>query len=153
MNHITDRDGAQCVCCGTPLAGQRYSVHHRIYGNRGDNRPSNLVTLLGTGTTLHHMQAHRRKSTWAIPNGYAVSRHAAREATLVVPVWYYQPALGRVGWFLLDDDGGLTAYQGPELAPAPRPFALEATAWTSTRPGAAPAPRAGRGLPRTRGAR
>lgn len=113
MSVVTDRDGGRCVRDDNP-AGP-FSEHHRILGNRSDNRPSNKVLLCGTGTTGCHGAVHhdRKANAWG---GYIVSRHADPEVTLLVPVYYDQPSLGRVGYYLLDDDGGLTPWE--EARPA-----------------------------------
>lgn len=119
------RDGGRCVADGVQFGSwQAYSAHHRILGDRADNRPSNMIMLCGTGATgCHglrvHGHAHRddeaRGRRWAERLGYRVSRHADRETTLTIPVWYDQPGL-RVGWYYLDDDGGLS---GPLDLPRP----------------------------------
>jgi hypothetical protein len=116
-----DRDGGQCVSCGA-LPGRPLPVaeHHRILGNTDDERASNKLTLCGTGNVPPgcHGEAHSHRKVFGDPRGYIVSRHGPREATLDVPVWYDQIALGRVGWFLLDDAGGLVRAGRPPLLAA-----------------------------------
>lgn len=100
----------RCVGCGTPVPP--FAVHHRILGNRADNRLSNRLLLCGTGNVPPgcHGLAHRH-ARLARDLGYIVSRHRKRTDTLVEPVLYWQPAIGRfparTGWFVLDDHGGL----------------------------------------------
>ena len=113
---ILRRDGG-CVACGK-LAGCR--VHHRILGNRDDDRASNRIVMCGWGNVPpgHHGAAHQR-GRLARDYGYIVTRHGPRTATLTVPVFYHQPAAGivpgRIGWFVLDDDGRLTPVDLPLL--------------------------------------
>lgn len=120
MSVVTDRDGNRCVRCGKPHTAGPFSEHHRIHGNRSDNRPSNKLLLCGTGITGCHgeVASDRKRNAWG---GYVVSRHVDPAMTLQVPVYYYQPALGRVGYYLLDDDGGLTAWA--EAGPSPEQVA------------------------------
>jgi hypothetical protein len=100
-----------------PFAG-----HHRILGNRADNRLSNRLLFCGTGNVppgchgLTHQFARLARDL-----GYIVTRHGTRAATLSVPVLYWQPALGplpaRIGWFLPDDDGRLSPVTGLTVPP------------------------------------
>jgi hypothetical protein len=85
----------RCVGCGTPVPP--FAVHHRILGNRADNRLSNRLLLCGTGNVPPgcHGLAHRH-ARLARDLGYIVSRHRKRTDTLVEPVL-----------FVLDDHGGL----------------------------------------------
>ena len=114
MSEVTGRDGGCCVACGRPpwdplpIAG-----HHRILGNTDDNRPSNKLDLCGTGNAPPgcHGEAHSRRKQFGDPNGYIVTRHGPRDITLQIPVFYYQPRFGRVGWFLLDDDLNLIPWE------------------------------------------
>ena len=113
MSAVTDRDGGRCVACGQPAPQVRLAEHHRILGRRADNRPSNTLTLCGTGNVPPgcHGTAHQHPRR-ARSRGYIVSRHGPAAATLTIPVWYNQPALARVGWFLLDDDYNLIPHEG-----------------------------------------
>lgn len=120
MSAVSDRD-LRCVACDQP-AGP-FNEHHRRKGDRGDNRPSAKLLLCGSGTVLCHGKTEQVGATatnagprWARDRGYLVSRHLPRAATLDVLVWYNQPSLARVGWFQLDDDGGLN---GPVGQPPP----------------------------------
>jgi len=99
------------VACGA-ASGHPLPVadHHRILGDTTDNRPSNKIALCGTGNVPPgcHGQVHSRRKAFGDPLGYIVTRHQDREVTLRVPVYFSQPDLGRTGWYLLDDDWGLT---------------------------------------------
>lgn len=81
---VLARDDHSCVCCGTPVRGDRgvdWSIGHRKprgLGGSSDpaiNRPSNLITLAGSGTTGCHgaMESNR---AWALEHGYLVSRYS-----------------------------------------------------------------------------
>ncbi len=124
---IEHRDGGMCVADGVRLGPWiASSAHHRILGNTDDNRPSNRIALCGSGVSgCHGIRIHGPSQRsdpaagrrWAEAMGYRISRHVPdRAMTLTIPVWYQQPAIGRVGWYYLDDDGGL---QGPLDLPHP----------------------------------
>jgi hypothetical protein len=108
---ILARDDYKCFRCGKDVTFSAHSVHHRILGNRKDNRPSNLITLCGSGTTGCHAAVHGIRSpgnrdysrTQAQEEGFIVSRHRISAATLTVPVKHH-----RFGLVLLDDQGGQT---------------------------------------------
>lgn len=52
---VLERDGFACVCCGTPILGQRYSLAHRVRASQGGKAtPENLVVLLGWGGEQCH---------------------------------------------------------------------------------------------------
>lgn len=67
-------------------------------------RPSNLILLCEPC----HRRVHKN-SRQARLDGYIVSRHLPRNATLAVPVLYAQPqaAPPRLGWYSIDDEFGL----------------------------------------------
>ncbi len=90
-----------CVRCGA----EGSQVHHRILGKRKDNRASNLILLCGACHVIVH--EHSRESRG---NGWIVTRHGPRDATVSVPVFYAQP--GRNGWYTIDDQFGLTKEHG-----------------------------------------
>lgn len=111
---VRERDGNRCVACDTVMGP--WSVHHRQLGNRDNNALSNLILLCGTGTTgCHGVRVHGSSSTtdlargrrWASDLGYIVTRHGPRDSALHRPLWYNQPSLHRVGWYVLDDEGGI----------------------------------------------
>lgn len=91
------RDGG-CVVCGTHWSP---TTQHRIARGMGGtrdaaiNRPSNLITLCGSGTTGHHGWVEHHPA-FAREAGWALSR---TDDPLTVPVLYPD------GWFLLDDTG------------------------------------------------
>jgi hypothetical protein len=115
MSEAADRDGNRCVGCGKP-AGHPLPLaeHHRILGDRTDNRLSNKITLCGTGNVPPgcHGMAHSQRKHFGGLRGYIISRHGKPGSTLEQPVYYDQPMLGRVGWYLLDDEGGMTPWEG-----------------------------------------
>ncbi len=106
----SERDGGRCVACGVFLATVEHSLHHRILGNRKDNRASNRIYLCGSGTTRCHGGVHAHPRLAREDFGYIVSRHRPAADTTRVPVYYNQPGL-RVGWFLLGDDCTLTSWE------------------------------------------
>jgi hypothetical protein len=116
---IADRDGWACVCCGTRLdtAGRQASAHHRIHGRRSDNRWSAKILLWGSGITECHGRWGGTGRAEAYRLGYVISRHDDPVSTLLVPVFYNQRNLGRVGWMLLDDTGRVipAGYDDPSL--------------------------------------
>jgi hypothetical protein len=63
---VLERDGRACVCCGRSIIGQRYSLQHRVRRGLGGSRvswidqPQNLITVLGSGTTLCHARMEKR---------------------------------------------------------------------------------------------
>lgn len=101
---VSGRDGRSCVCCGQRLdtGHTQASQHHRILGDRRDNRPSNGILLQGTGSSGHHWRWHVPDRAEAERLGYIV-RRGVLAVTTAIPVYYLQPHLGRVGWYLLDD--------------------------------------------------
>ena len=95
---ILRRDGFRCVRCGKPVAYGRDSIHHRILGNRKDNRPSNLIALCGSGTTGCHGWVHSHPAE-AREYGWIVSRFTQRALTPDASVFY-----AGSGWRLLLDN-------------------------------------------------
>jgi len=105
-----------CVCCDRPLFAQAdmrrlvpehlANQHHRVLGNTKDNRLGNKILLYGSGTQGCHGRWHNHDRTEAERLGYII-RHGQFSATpMVVPVWYQQPSMGRIGWHLITDAGG-----------------------------------------------
>lgn len=102
---VLARDAFSCVSCGRHVGGSTdYSIHHRIprgMGGSSDerlNRPSNLVTLCGTGTTGCHGWAESQRDL-ARAWGYLLYRLSEPSK---VAVYTY------LGWTLYDDDGGVS---------------------------------------------
>lgn len=95
---IRERDSWACGRCGS---GSNLSTQHRVArgmgGARGPgiNRPANLLTLCGSGTTGCHglVEAH---PIWAQAHGWSAARW---QAPTDVPVWTWR------GWVQLLDDG------------------------------------------------
>lgn len=70
---VLARDGHACVCCGRSVIGQPYSLQHRKRRSQGgDNSPSNLITVLGTGTTGCHERIDSRRDPHDEARGYTV---------------------------------------------------------------------------------
>src|SRR5271170_4088562 len=70
---VLARDQFRCVCCGTSVRGQHYSLGHRVRASQG-GRPvaSNLLTLLGLGGELHHGRIDGRTDPDDEGKGYAL---------------------------------------------------------------------------------
>lgn len=96
---VCERDGWQCFRCGLYCQTGPHSVHHRVLGNRADNRFSNLILLCGSGTLGCHAWVHHNPRE-AMAHGYIVTKFGSTP-TWEVPVTHFR--LGRV---LLDDEGG-----------------------------------------------
>jgi hypothetical protein len=75
---VLHRDGYRCVRCSAPIEGPRgedWSAHHRKpRGRGGDNSPSNIVALCGSGTTGCHgfVESYRAE---AYVKGWLVHTH------------------------------------------------------------------------------
>lgn len=70
---VLARDGHACVCCGRSVIGQPYSLQHRKRRSQGGgNSPSNLVVVLGTGTTGCHERIDSRRDPHDEAAGYTV---------------------------------------------------------------------------------
>lgn len=70
---VLARDGYACVCCGRSVINQPYSLQHRKRRSQGGtNSPSNLVTVLGTGTTECHLRIDSRIDPTDEAKGYTV---------------------------------------------------------------------------------
>jgi hypothetical protein len=67
------RDGCRCVCCGLSIIGRVHSVQHRKRRSQGGtNDLSNLITVLGNGTTGHHARIDSRTDPHDEAKGYTV---------------------------------------------------------------------------------
>ena len=109
---VLERDGHACVCCGMSIAGQPYSLQHRKRRSQGGtNDPSNLITVLGTGTTGCHERIDSRRSPEDEDKGYTVR---SWQDPAGVPVTLFG---GAGGTFYLWDDGTYHA-EGPQEAAA-----------------------------------
>jgi len=106
-NPVHDRDGGKCVMHGD----RAETVHHRNH-NHSDDRPSNRVSVCGSGTTGAHgwIEAHPAAAGLESFRGWTVSKHDPRPLT-EIPVWMAQGPYGE-GWYLLDDEYGFTGWPG-----------------------------------------
>lgn len=90
---VLARDGYRCVCCGTPINGERgrdWSLHHRQPRGMGGAKhrpmahtPANLIAVDGCGTTGCHgyIETHRAE---ALEKGWLVSKHSDPATTPVL---------------------------------------------------------------------
>jgi len=112
---VLARDGRACFCCGTSIAGERYSLGHRQRASQGGRAvPSNLITLLGWGGEMCHGRIDNRADPADEAKGYTVRSWAD---PALVPVMLFSPGgSGAMVW--LTDDGGLSvaAPEGAEAA-------------------------------------
>lgn len=110
-----ERSAWSCVPISSADMGF-YSVHHRQLRSRGGTHaPSNLVTLLGSGTTQEHGFVHGHDRIARIL-GYSVH---SWENPAAVPIFRYAPYGTGLGWFLQDDDAQLHPCPPPTDEHAP----------------------------------
>jgi hypothetical protein len=70
---VLRRDSWACVCCGRSVIGHVYSLQHRKRRSQGGkNLPSNLITVLGDGTTGCHSRIDSRIDSHDEASGYTV---------------------------------------------------------------------------------
>lgn len=106
---VAERDDWRCFCCGTPVLDRPSNLQHRDARGMGGtsdpltNSPANLITLLGTPTTLCHGRVEKRLAGDNAA-GYWLKNGQVPAET---PVWHW-----RFGWVLLDHDGGMTLVEG-----------------------------------------
>lgn len=106
---VLERDGWACVCCGRSIIGQPYSLQHRQRRSQGGgNSPSNLVTVLGTGTTGCHERIDSRREPDDEARGLTVR---SWDDPALVPVVVAAPA-GLIRVWLSDDGTYLTRAPG-----------------------------------------
>lgn len=112
---VLERDEYACVCCGQSILGQWYSLQHRDARGMGGtsdpaaNLPSQLITMLGTGTT----GCHGRVELWLGEDG---GREDSRKGYRLeegqdprkTAVWYVREHWA--GWRRPADDGRLLDY-------------------------------------------
>jgi len=111
---VLARDGYSCVCCGASIAGQRYSLAHRLRASQGGKPvPSNLVVLLGLGAELCHGRVDFRRDPSDEANGYSLRSY---QDPLLVPVKVFSPAGAGLSLWL--DDAGAYLPAPPEGAEA-----------------------------------
>jgi hypothetical protein len=108
------RDDWHCAKCGRVIfETSEWSIHHRR--NRGSggtsrpelNRPSNLLLVCGSATTLCHGELTQNRDRHAfLTAGWVVSLNSRQDPAEV-------PVLHAVhGVVLLDDDGGIELLRG-----------------------------------------
>ena len=106
---VLERDGWSCVCCGRSVTGQRYSLQHRKRRSQGGaNSPSNLVTVLGDGTTGCHARIDSRRDPNDEAKGYTVRSH---DEPALIPVMVFSEHGGGVTVWLTEDGG--FAFEAP----------------------------------------
>lgn len=111
---VLDRDGHACVCCGRSVVGQPYSLQHRKRRSQGgDNSPSNLITVLGTGTTGCHERIDSRRDPSDEAKGYTVRSY--RDPALIPVMVFTSPGSGFTAW-PTDDGKWSFASPGEEAA-------------------------------------
>jgi hypothetical protein len=104
---VLDRDGYRCVCCGTPIDGERgrdWSLHHRrprgMGGTHRITTAANLIAVCGSGTTgcHHRIEAHRAE---ARANGWLLWQNVDPESVAVLvdsgSRWVYLTSSGGYG--------------------------------------------------------
>jgi hypothetical protein len=108
---VLERDSHACVCCGVSVEGRPYSLQHRKRRSQGGgNSPSNLITVLGTGTTGCHERIDSRRDPHDEAKGYTV-RSWQDPAEVGVMVFAGPDGSGVTYW--LTDDGQRTT-EAPE---------------------------------------
>lgn len=111
---VLDRDGWACVCCGLSVEGQPYSLQHRKRRSQGGgNSPSNLIVVLGTGTTGCHERIDSRRDPDDEAKGYTV--RSWQDPALVPVMVFSEHGSGAPAW--LTDDGRYS-FEAPEGAVA-----------------------------------
>jgi hypothetical protein len=112
---VLARDGYCCVCCGRPVIGEPYSLQHRRRRSQGgDNSPSNLVTVLGTGTTGCHQRIDSRRDPSDEAKGYTVR---SWDDPALTPVMVFSPhGSGMTLWLTADGTYSTEPPEGAEAA-------------------------------------
>lgn len=109
---VLARDGFACVCCGTSIVGQHYSLGHRLRASQGGKPvPSNLLTFLGLGGEMCHGRIDGRRDPEDEEKGYTV--RSGKDPRLVAVEFFT-----RDGGFTryLADDGDLLEYPPGQVA-------------------------------------
>lgn len=101
---VRERDGWRCArCAGWGPLSTQHRVARAAGGTSwaGINRPGNLLTLCGSGTTQCHGWVEHHPA-WAGRHGWTVRRRGLLEPNpQLQPVWTWR------GWVLLLDGGEL----------------------------------------------
>lgn len=107
---VLARDSYACVCCGQSVIGRPYSLQHRKRRSQGGgNDPSNLITVLGTGTTGCHERIDSRRDPHDEARGYTV--RSWQDPALIPVVVFSEGCPGVTAW--LWDDGEYH-FDGPQ---------------------------------------
>ena len=113
-NLVLERDGYACVCCGHSIIGQRYSLQHRKRRSQGGgNSPSNLITVLGTGTTGCHERIDSRRDPADEAQGYTV--RSWQDPAQIPVMIHSEHGSGVTAWLT---EAGTYAFEAPEGAAA-----------------------------------
>ena len=111
---VYTRDGWACACCGQSIVGRPHSLQHRKRRSQGgDNSPSNLLTVLGDGTTGCHARIDSRSDPHDEAKGYTVRSH---DDPALIPVMFFDGSGGGFTAFLCDD--GSLSFDGPQAGAA-----------------------------------
>ena len=111
---VLTRDGCACVCCGTSVIGEHYSLGHRLRASQGGRpAPSNLITLLGLGGELHHGRIDLYRDPADATKGY---RLKSGQDPYRVRVTVFSPDRPQFRAWLWDD--GRYHFDGPQEAAA-----------------------------------
>jgi hypothetical protein len=106
---VLKRDGYACVCCGHSVIGQRYSLQHRQRRSQGgSNLPSNLLTVLGDGTTGCHARIDSRMDPHDEARGYTV--RSRKDPALVSVMVFSEGGSGVRAW---PTDAGEWVFEPP----------------------------------------
>ena len=107
---VLKRDGYACVCCGQSITGRPYSLQHRKRRSQGGgNDPSNLIVVLGTGTTGCHERIDSRIDPADEAKGYTVR---SWDDPRQVPVMLFSEHGSGITAWLWDD--GQYHFDGPQ---------------------------------------
>jgi hypothetical protein len=98
---VLERDGYACVCCGRSVIGQVYSLQHRKRRSQGGkNDCTNLIAVLGDGTTGCHARIDSRCDPHDEAKGYTVR---SWDDPALIPVMVFSPGgSGTTAWLTLD---------------------------------------------------
>jgi hypothetical protein len=109
---VLERDGRACVCCGRAVIGRRYSLQHRKRRSQGGTSlPSNLLTVLGDGTTGCHARIDSRIDPHDEARGYTV--RSGQDPALVPVMVFSEGGSGVLAWAT---DDGRWVFEAPGAA-------------------------------------
>lgn len=87
---VLARDGYRCVCCGESIIDREYSLQHRDARGMGGSRDPhsgcacNLVTMLGSATTLCHGRVESNTDPEDEARGFALRSGQVARLTPVI---------------------------------------------------------------------